>query len=97
SFMPAQDKTCIAAEQCALGNLRKKVGGRFQKPANDFLRGANSPFTSAKALLLQRRKHRRRTSLYLADDKTAECKSQNTPGPVAKDHKAARNASRYSI
>src|ERR1700756_5120804 len=51
----------------------------------------------AKALLLQRHKHRRKTSLYLADDRIAECKFQNIPGPVAKDHKAARNASRYSI
>jgi hypothetical protein len=51
----------------------------------------------AKVLLLQRRKHRRKTSLYLADDKTPECKSQNTPGPVAKDRKAEGNASRYFI
>src|ERR1700720_755460 len=52
---------------------------------------------AAKALLLQRHKHRRRTSLCSADDKTAECKSQNTPGPVAKDRKAEGNASHYSI
>jgi len=52
---------------------------------------------NAKALLLRHRKHRRKTSLYLADDRIAECKFQNIPGPLAKDHKAARNASRYSI
>src|SRR5713101_2237251 len=50
-----------------------------------------------KALLLRHRKHRRKTSLYLADDRIAECKFQNIPGPVAKDHKAAGNASHYSI
>jgi hypothetical protein len=71
----------------------------------EFIRGARQDLRQchelrpqqAKVLFLRRRKHRRKTSLYLADDKTAECKSQNTPGPVARDHKAEGNASGYSI
>jgi hypothetical protein len=51
----------------------------------------------AKELLLRHRKHRRKTSLYLADGRIAECKSQNIPGPVEQDRKAEGNASRYSI
>src|SRR5205807_8271200 len=61
------------------------------------IRSASAATQRAKALLLRHRKHRRKTSLYLADDRIAECKFQNIPEPLAKDHKAARNASRYSI
>src|SRR4029077_9035963 len=78
--------------------MRRLLGQEFIRGAGQDLRQCHElRLQRAKVLLLQRRKHRRKTSLYLADDKTAECKFQNIPGPVAKDRKAEGNASRYSI
>jgi hypothetical protein len=77
--------------------MRRLLGQEFIRGACQDPRQYHEAATQAKALLLRHRKHRRKTSLYLADDRIAECRFQNIPGPVAKDHKAARNASRYSI